>query len=53
MWKVLSNQMKLSQVPYYVHNDFLQFLIETGVIGFIMYVLFFLFNFLFDKKTME
>ena len=41
MWKVLSNQMKLSQVPYYVHNDFLQFLIETGVIGFIMYVLFF------------
>tara|TARA_B100001057_G_scaffold173802_2_gene174550 strand:- start:20390 stop:22171 length:1782 start_codon:yes stop_codon:yes gene_type:complete len=50
MWKVLSNQMKLSQVPYYVHNDFLQFLIETGAIGFIMYILFFFSIFYSIKK---
>ena len=42
MWKIISNQMQLSQVPYYVHNDFLQFLVETGVLGFVFYVLFFL-----------
>ena len=42
MWKILSNQMSISQVPYYVHNDFLQFLTETGVIGFILYIFFFI-----------
>ena len=42
MWKIISNQMQLSQVPYYVHNDFLQFLVETGILGFVFYVLFFL-----------
>jgi O-antigen ligase len=42
MWKILSNQMPISQVPYYVHNDFLQFLTETGVIGLILYIFFFI-----------
>lgn len=42
MWKILSNQMQLSQVSYYVHNDFLQFLTETGVIGLILYIFFFI-----------
>ena len=42
MWKILSNQMQLSQVPYYVHNDFLQFLTETGIIGLMLYIFFFI-----------
>lgn len=50
MWKIISNQMQLSQVPYYVHNDFLQFLVETGGIGFLLYVMFFLSIFYLIKK---
>ena len=42
VWKILSNQMQLSQVPYYVHNDFLQFLTETGIIGLMLYIFFFI-----------
>ncbi len=42
MWKIISNQMSIGQVPYYVHNDFLQFLVETGILGLICYLLFFL-----------
>ena len=42
MWKIISNQMSIGQVPYYVHNDFLQFLVETGILGFICYLFFFL-----------
>ena len=51
MWKILSNQMQLSQVPYYVHNDFLQFLTETGVIGLILYISFFISVFYLIRKS--
>ncbi|MBT7623541.1 MAG: O-antigen ligase family protein, partial [Flavobacteriaceae bacterium] len=51
MWKILSNQMLTSLVPYYVHNDFLQFLMETGIIGFTLYIFFFISVFYLIKKN--
>ena len=30
-------------IPYYVHNDFIQILVESGILGFILYVFFFIY----------
>ena len=43
--------MLTSLVPYYVHNDFLQFLMETGIIGFTLYIFFFISVFYLIKKN--
>jgi len=45
-WKYKSIQDKISKnnsilVPYYTHNDFLQILMETGLIGLFIYLIFF------------
>ena len=45
-WKYKSIQDKISKnnsilVPYYTHNDFLQILMETGLIGLFIYLTFF------------
>tara|TARA_X000000368_G_scaffold11441_1_gene9180 strand:- start:396 stop:2015 length:1620 start_codon:yes stop_codon:yes gene_type:complete len=45
-WKYKSIQDKLSKnnsilVPYYTHNDFLQILMETGLVGLCIYLTFF------------
>ena len=42
-WKIISldesvRDSKSNEASYYAHNDFLQFLVELGVIGFIIYV---------------
>ena len=42
-WKIesLKNNIDINSnviIPYYVHNDFLQMLVETGTIGFIAYM---------------
>ena len=47
-WKVKSLKFqnlddKNLIIPYYVHNDFLQILVESGILGFILYVFFFLY----------
>ena len=44
-WKIVSthfakNRMKEYQVGYHAHNDFLQLMAETGIIGGLMYILF-------------
>ena len=44
-WKIVSihfakNRMKEYQVGYHVHNDFLQIMAETGIIGGLMYIMF-------------
>lgn len=46
-WKIesLKNSIDSSSnviIPYYVHNDFLQMLMETGIIGFITYIIIFI-----------
>ena len=46
-WKVeslkeFSNSFSDIIIPYYVHNDFVQFFYELGILGFIIYSLFFL-----------
>ena len=46
-WKVeslkeFSNSVNDSIIPYYVHNDFVQFFYELGILGFIAYLLFFI-----------
>ena len=46
-WKVeslkeFSNSVNDSIIPYYVHNDFVQFFYELGILGFIAYSLFFI-----------
>ena len=33
-------------VPYHAHNDFLQILAETGILGFVSYISIFLFSFI-------
>ena len=45
-WKYKSLENEISDnnnilVPYYTHNDFLQILMETGLIGLIIYLIFF------------
>ena len=45
-WKIKSIDLQSSniinfKIPYHVHNDFLQFGAELGVIGFLSYLLFF------------
>jgi len=39
-------------IPYYVHNDFIQIFVELGVVGFLLYLLFFgfLYKQLFKEK---
>ena len=46
-WKYKSSQNDNTEnrkilVPYYTHNDFLQTLMETGLIGLLIYIIFFL-----------
>jgi O-antigen ligase len=46
-WKYKSLQNDYTEnekilVPYYTHNDFLQILMETGLIGLLIYIIFFL-----------
>ena len=46
-WKVeslkeFSNSVSDIIIPYYVHNDFVQFFYELGILGFIIYSLFFI-----------
>ena len=46
-WKVDSLRdftqiMDATIVPYYTHNDFIQFFYELGIVGFILYILFFM-----------
>ena len=45
-WKYKSLENEISDnnnilVPYYTHNDFLQILMETGLIGLVIYLIFF------------
>ena len=45
-WKYKSLENEISDnnnilVPYYTHNDFLQILMETGIIGLVIYLIFF------------
>lgn len=49
-WKIIANYyhrnyIKGYVIPYHVHNDFLQYFVETGIFGGILYVLFFIFIF--------
>lgn len=39
--------------PYYVHNDFLQFLVELGLIGFLLYISIFVFLFFLIHKKFQ
>ena len=46
-WKIISlddsvRDSKSNEASYYAHNDFLQFLVELGVIGFIIYACIFI-----------
>lgn len=62
-WKIFSihygkNRIREYQVPYHVHNDFLQMFAETGFIGGILYILIIIVpvfylskSIFFDKKT--
>lgn len=55
-WKIISSNITSGQVPYYVHNDFLQFLTETGLLGFLCYLAIFiyiLYSILKNKGTMS
>ncbi len=55
-WKIISSNITSGQVPYYVHNDFLQFLTETGLLGFLCYLAIFiyiLFSILKNKGAMS
>lgn len=54
-WKVISLEYidfnsKSLIVPYYVHNDILQFLVEVGLVGMIFYLAFLLYLFVCIKK---
>ncbi|MDA9850540.1 O-antigen ligase family protein [Flavobacteriaceae bacterium] len=38
-------------IPYYVHNDFLQFLVELGIVGLALYLLLFVYLIIFSFKS--
>jgi len=49
-WKIYSIQADSSNmasyiVPYFTHNDFLEIFVETGIFGFIFYLIFFFYLF--------
>ena len=57
-WKIISVKydapfMKDYIVQYHAHNDFLQFLAETGIFGFIFYLFFFIQILFFSIKRVQ
>ena len=57
-WKIISIKydapfMKDYIVQYHAHNDFLQFLAETGIFGFIFYLFFFIQILFFSIKRLQ